>query len=76
VGSLTVSLAELTADQLKEIVDSSDFQAFFDKTSRLVERALHQPYDPLVDYGAVDDSDAYVYIYSWLFLIFKTFLVS
>ena len=64
-------LAELTAEQVKEIVETSDFQAFFDKTSRLVERALHQPYDPLVDYGAVDDSDAYdLYIVFFLLFLF------
>jgi hypothetical protein len=38
-------------------VASDAFFSFFEKTSKIVERAMHLPYDPLVDYAAAVDVD-------------------
>lgn len=40
-----------------EVIAAPDFVDFFDKSTRLVERALNQPYDVLVDYAAQADQE-------------------
>jgi hypothetical protein len=47
----TPAQIELTEDEKKEILDSELFQDFFNQTSKIVERALFQPYDPATDYS-------------------------
>lgn len=55
-----VGTPEFSPEEAKEILNSDDFHDFFDKTTRIVERALNQPYDPTVDYAANDQADKYV----------------
>ena len=42
--------AELSDGQVAQILVSADFQSFFDKSSRIVERALNEHYDVAIDY--------------------------
>ena len=52
--------AELSAAAAADVMASGDFQTFFDRSTRIVERALHQ-FDITKDYATNDDSkDAYV----------------
>ena len=48
---------EMSAEQRDKIVASDEFLSFFDRASRLVERALCSPADILFDYvsGSGDD---------------------
>lgn len=41
-------------------MESESFQTFFDKSTRLVERALNQPYDFAVDYSGGDNQAGYM----------------
>ena len=43
---------EMSAEQRDKIVASDEFITFFDRASRLVERALCEPSDILFDYVA------------------------
>lgn len=47
----------MTDEQAAEEISEANFVDFFDKASRLVERALHQPYDVLIDYAAQPDQE-------------------
>ena len=42
--------AELTDAQVSQIITSTEFTSFFDRSSRIVERALNEHYDVAVDY--------------------------
>ena len=42
----------MSAEQQDKIVASDEFMTFFDRASRLVERALSEPSDILFDYAA------------------------
>eukprot|EP00041_Stephanoeca_diplocostata_P031236 m.968728 g.968728 ORF g.968728 m.968728 type:complete len:428 (+) comp23918_c1_seq5:123-1406(+) len=44
-------IVELSDEQKTEILSQPDFQSFFDKSSRMVERCLNFKYDPTVDYA-------------------------
>ena len=44
-------------DEKAQILQSESFLAFFEKTTKIVERALHEPFDILVDYAAAVDQD-------------------
>lgn len=39
---------------------TEDFLTFFENSTRMVERALNEPYDFAVDYSAGDDAAQYV----------------
>ena len=39
---------------------SDKFLSFFEQSTRIVERALTDPYDIMVDYTASEDTDRYV----------------
>ena len=42
---------ELTSEELNAVVVSEDFVDFVERSSRVIEKALDQEYDVLVDYG-------------------------
>ncbi|XP_054707258.1 cytoplasmic dynein 1 intermediate chain 2-like isoform X2 [Uloborus diversus] len=49
---------ELSEDEKKQIMLREDFHQFFDRASRIIERALYQDVDILVDYtGAGEEQD-------------------
>ena len=50
----------LSDAQVSDILGSDSFLAFFSRTSRIVERALHDNYDVAVDY-TYNDTDAETY---------------
>ncbi len=50
----------LSDAQVSDILSSDSFLAFFSRTSRIVERALHDNYDVAVDY-TYNDTDAETY---------------
>jgi dynein intermediate chain len=47
----------LLSERVQEIVSSSDFLSFFDRSTKLVECALCAPYDVFVDYSQEDGSN-------------------
>lgn len=49
--------AMLLPEKAAEILSSPDFQTFFDRSTRLVERALGQKYDVTIDYAATDGDE-------------------
>lgn len=50
----------LNEERAAAIMESESFQTFFDRSTRLVERALNQPYDFAVDYAGGDDQAGYM----------------
>lgn len=50
----------LPPDKASEVINSQDFQTFFDRSSRLIERALNEKYDVAVDYAATDKEEEFV----------------
>lgn len=53
----TAGMKEFSQAQVNEIMQSSDFNDFFSRASLLVERALNEPYDVLIDYAEADAVD-------------------
>ena len=47
----------LAPEKAAEIVNSPDFQSFFDRSSRMVERALNQKYDVTINYAEADGEE-------------------
>lgn len=41
---------ELSKEQVDSLLVSDSFSAFFDRSSKIMERALHEEYDILTDY--------------------------
>nr|XP_006825235.1 PREDICTED: uncharacterized protein LOC102801276 [Saccoglossus kowalevskii] len=52
-----VIFRELTEEEKKQIIGSEEFVKFFDRTSRVVERALSEEIDLFTDYTGGDDLD-------------------
>jgi dynein intermediate chain len=54
-------LRTLTEDEVEAVVGSKDFLEFVDKSSKIIDRALDEKYDLLIDYaqgsGDVEDDD-------------------
>ncbi|XP_077993795.1 cytoplasmic dynein 1 intermediate chain 2-like [Glandiceps talaboti] len=50
-------LRELTEEEKKQIITSEDFVKFFDRSSRIMERALFEEIDIFTDYTGGDDAD-------------------
>jgi dynein intermediate chain len=46
---------ELTEEQVSSIVASEEFSSFFDRTSKLIEKALHEKSDFIRDYTLTDE---------------------
>lgn len=56
-------LLELSEPQVAQIINTAEFQSFFDRSSRIVERALNEHYDVAVDYTMnTEDKDEFVKI--------------
>jgi hypothetical protein len=56
-------LAELSDTQVSQILGTSDFQSFFDRSSRIVERALNEHYDVAIDYTQnEEDKDEFAHV--------------
>ena len=54
---------ELNENQVQQIMSAPDFQSFFDRSSRIVERALNERYDVAVDYTlSEEDKDAFDFL--------------
>ena len=47
-------IVELSEDQKEKILSSSEFQYFFDRASRIIERAICET-DVTFDYGKTED---------------------
>ncbi|KAK5084274.1 hypothetical protein LTR05_005350 [Lithohypha guttulata] len=55
-------LRQLNANELNAVTSSNDFQAFVERSSKVIERALDEEYDLLADYtraAAVDTEEDY-----------------
>jgi dynein intermediate chain len=56
-----VAIRTLEGEELNAVVKSHDYKEFLDKSIKIADRALEEPYDILVDYsvdtGALDDDD-------------------
>jgi hypothetical protein len=50
----------LSEDKAAAVMRSEEFMSFFERSTRLVERALNQPYDFAVDYAARGDDERWV----------------
>lgn len=57
-----VVVIELSEEEKKQIMMTEEFQTFFNKTTRVVERALDEEIDIFVDYagGESEDMERYV----------------
>jgi len=51
--------AALSEEERRSILQSDAFLEFFDKSTKIVERALNEPFDILIDYAAAQDDDLY-----------------
>ena len=51
------SVRELTEEEKQQAMMSEDFSRFFDKATRVVERALFEKVDIFRDYSGLDDLD-------------------
>lgn len=47
----------LPPEKASEVMNMPDFQSFFDRSSRIIERALNQKYDVAMDYASTDRDD-------------------
>lgn len=58
----SVIVIELSEEEKKQILMTEEFQTFFNKTTRIVERALDEEIDIFVDYagGESEDMERYV----------------
>ncbi|XP_064595198.1 cytoplasmic dynein 1 intermediate chain 2-like isoform X3 [Liolophura sinensis] len=52
--ALEVKLRDMTDEERKQIINTEEFQSFFMRTSRIVERALAEDLDIFTDYSAGD----------------------
>ena len=50
-------MRELTEEEKLQAIMSEDFQRFFDRATRVVERALYEKVNILTDYAGTDDDD-------------------
>jgi dynein intermediate chain len=57
----SVSIRTLEGEELNAVVESHDYKEFLDKSVKIADRALEEPYDILVDYsldtGALEDDE-------------------
>jgi dynein intermediate chain, cytosolic len=62
-GAERIPIRTLDGEELNALVTSDDFKDFLDKSSKIADRALDEPYDILVDYaqgsGNLDEDDDY-----------------
>lgn len=52
-----VVVIELSEEEKKQIMMTEEFQTFFNKTTRVVERALDEEIDIFVDYAGGESED-------------------
>ncbi len=52
-----VSVRELTEEERRQILISDDFLRSFDRTARIIERAMSEQIDILTDYAGADGDD-------------------
>ena len=62
---LTVPVIELSGEQKTHILGSQEFGRFFDKASRLMERALGEAIDITFDYSGAEAEDTEAWVCSW-----------
>ncbi len=48
-------MIELSEEEKQQIMASEDFQKFFDRSTRVIERALSEKIDMFTDYAGGDD---------------------
>lgn len=53
----TVTVIELSDEQKEHILNSGEFSKFFDKATRLMERALCETVDITFDYSGAETED-------------------
>lgn len=53
---------ELSEEEKQQILLSEDFQRFFDRSTRIVERALYEDGDIFKDYSGVGEEEAEGYV--------------
>lgn len=58
-----LTVLELSEEEKKQILMSDDFHTFFNKTTRIVERALDEDIDIFVDYAGRESEDMERYVY-------------
>ncbi len=54
---LTLFLDVLSKDEAKGLMKTKDFEQFFDKTSRIIERALDSEMNPLMNFFEQDNTE-------------------
>ena len=54
---LCVAVRELTEEERRQILMSDDFMRSFDRTARIIERAMSEQIDLLTDYTGEDGDD-------------------
>jgi len=59
----TVTVIELSDEQKEHILNSGEFSKFFDKATRLMERALCETVDITFDYSGAETEDMEGYVY-------------
>lgn len=50
-------MKELNDNEIREIINSDEFMDFVDYSTKIVERALNEKYDFMIDYTIVQDLD-------------------
>jgi hypothetical protein len=49
--------AVMPPEKANDIVNSPEFMSFFDRSTKLIERALNEKYDVAIDYAATDHEE-------------------
>lgn len=55
-------MIEYTDDEKEAIMKTEEFQRFFDRTTRIIERALEEGPDIFTDYSGIDSEDQERYV--------------
>jgi dynein intermediate chain len=54
---------DLTDDEKDALMKTEEFQRFFDRTTRIIERALDEGPDIFTDYSGIDADDQERWVY-------------
>ena len=68
----SVTVIELSEEQKEHILNSGEFSKFFDKATRLMERALCETVDITFDYSGAETEDMEGWVYNLQLELFNS----
>ncbi len=59
----------MPTEKANDLMNTPDFQSFFDRSTRLIERALNEKYDVTVDYAATEKEEEYEFSFPAILIL-------